>query len=114
MDFCKGLSGKILTFDEQCQLFFGATSSRCTLPNVQDSVTEAHLAKGYVVDCYKNAFQQPFYCTVPNSAQCDPIPDVSMGTKCVIDGVRNPNNICNQGFCERKPLCDDESSSSND
>ncbi|KAH3830536.1 hypothetical protein DPMN_103780 [Dreissena polymorpha] len=109
MDFCKGLSGKILTLDEQCQLVFGATSSRCSLLDVQGAVTEDHLAHGYVVDCHINEItnQQPFFCFVPNSAQCKPIPDVSMGTKCVIDGVRNPNNICSQGLCERKPLCED-------
>ncbi|KAH3797445.1 hypothetical protein DPMN_151026 [Dreissena polymorpha] len=109
MDFCKGLTGKILTLDEQCQLVFGATSSRCSLLNVQGAVTEAHLANGYVVDCNINEItnQQPFYCKVPNSDQCDPIPDVFMGTKCVSDGVRDPKNICNQGLCERKPLCDD-------
>lgn len=61
---------------------------------MQDPLTESFLQSGYVADCVVNDKKNaPFYCTKPNTDECEAIDDVLMGTRCALAGVLNPNNV---------------------
>ncbi|KAH3822185.1 hypothetical protein DPMN_123958 [Dreissena polymorpha] len=104
---CLGFPGQIKTLDQQCKLAFGARSTRCTPEDVKGAQNESFLKNGYVVHCVMdNDKISPFYCMDPKTKKCSAIPDVMMGTRCLINGEMNQNNRCYQGVCKSVKLCD--------